>query len=665
MGDAAVTLVTALALLVGALVAMPFVAHRLRRRRAEDIEFAAVRLLPKAIPQARRRSKLEDRALFALRVLAVCALALLGASPLIRCSRLALDRQAGASVALALVVDDSMSMRAGVSGKDASRFELAKKGALDLLGAAQGGDVFAVIGAGSPARVLVPATSDTAAVRAALESLEPSDRATDLTGAIAMADGLLAGLPQVDRRIVLFSDLADGEPDAAALGSKVKASLWAPLDAIVSKGHDCAVMEAVRVSRTVRVEVRCGPKAPTKGRRVALLRGSDRIAEAPLERAEDGAIELRFTGAADAELSVVLTGGDALASDDRATVIERSGPTEIAIVADRARSMGGAGTGRLAVDEAFHALASRLTVRPLPVAPDNAKELSRYAGVVLDDPAGLTPEQRRALGTYLNDGGVLLLGLGPRSASAPLGATLEPVLDEPVRWTECPSTGASYERLGDPLQGLSATFVDLGAKRRIQIAPKDRARLKQGLDWTDGAPLIAFRPMGAGMAWVTTVPFSVEASDFPLRPAFVELLSAWLRAVDAHGLKATTDVGRGWRLRKGRYRSAEGPQGAVEIQRGPDHDHLDAPLAGPYTLTREDGQTETRYARPVPGELDLRPRKFEPSARFAGPSEPEAMVDVSWVVALILLGLTTAELVWRWRTERGEPSRQGPEHAAS
>src|SRR5580692_7451305 len=129
--------VYALALAVAVLVAAPYFAHRLRRRRGEERLFAAARLVPPAPPRARRRSRLEDRALFATRAFAVLALAMLGASPLVRCSRLALQRSSGASVAIALVVDDSMSMRvrdaAPASGQTglalgdaASRFDRAR-----------------------------------------------------------------------------------------------------------------------------------------------------------------------------------------------------------------------------------------------------------------------------------------------------------------------------------------------------------------------------------------------------------------------------------------------------------------------------------------------------------------------------------------------------------
>ena len=152
------TFLTLLALGIAALVAVPFLAHRLRRQRADEVPFAPARLVPATPPKARRRSRLEDRSLFAIRAASILALALLGASPLVRCSRLALSR-GGASVAVAIVLDDSMSMRAK-DGGDESRFARAKKGAEQVLGSLRDGDAAAIVLAGAPARVGLAATTD-------------------------------------------------------------------------------------------------------------------------------------------------------------------------------------------------------------------------------------------------------------------------------------------------------------------------------------------------------------------------------------------------------------------------------------------------------------------------------------------------------------------------
>src|SRR5262249_21689555 len=173
----------------------------------------------------------------AIRASLILSLALLGATPLVRCSRLSLARPTGASVALALVIDDSHSMRSRASD-GSTRWKLAIEGARQLLASARDGDAVAIVLGGRPARLALAATSDLRAAAGALSELEPSDRATDIAGAMALARSSLKQLPQVDKRVVLFSDLAgeqipEGTPRA-----------WAPLATLRRSAPNCAVISA-------------------------------------------------------------------------------------------------------------------------------------------------------------------------------------------------------------------------------------------------------------------------------------------------------------------------------------------------------------------------------------------------------------------------------------
>ena len=266
--------VFALALGMVALVVAPYLAHRLRRRRGDERPFAAAHLVPPAPPRARRRSKLEDRALFGVRAISILGLALLGASPLVRCSRLALERSSGASVAMTIVLDDSMSMRTR-SVACPTRFERACEGARELLASAREGDAVAIVLAGAPARVALAATTDLAAARSALDALRPSDCATDLDGALTMARALIARLPQVDRRIVLLSDLADGHPDGPPIGEGSELPTWVAMPELRTAAKDCGVVVADRVGLRVRVRVACSHDATPVGREITLMRGDE------------------------------------------------------------------------------------------------------------------------------------------------------------------------------------------------------------------------------------------------------------------------------------------------------------------------------------------------------------------------------------------------------
>ena len=144
---------------------------------------------------------------------------------------------------MAIVLDDSMSMRAdGRRGR--SRFARARARARELLASAREGDAVALVLAGAPPRVALAATTDLrAAARRAIDAAGPSPTAaTDLDGAVALARGLVAALPQIDRRVVVLSDLADGHPDAPPLGEASPVPVWIAEPELAGDLPDCAVL---------------------------------------------------------------------------------------------------------------------------------------------------------------------------------------------------------------------------------------------------------------------------------------------------------------------------------------------------------------------------------------------------------------------------------------
>lgn len=660
--------VTALALAVALFVAAPVLAHRLRRQRADVVPFAAAHLVVATPPKARKRARLDDRALLVVRALAVVVLALLGATPLVTCSHLALERDSGASVALALVLDDSGSMRAPVSAGQ-TRFAAAIAGAEQLLASAREGDAVAIVLAGAPPRILLAPTTDLGAVRAALRDARPSDRATELVEALAMAEGLLAGLPQIDKKLVVLSDRADGHPEGAPLGASRKLPVWIPLPELAAKVTDCAVITADRAGLVVRVRVACTPGETFAGRAVEVrTREGDRpVGTSP--GIASSATEVSVTLAADApdDLVARLAGDDAIASNDAAPVLSEAGPTALAIIADPSTETVVTG-GNPVVEQAYAALHTELAIRPLPQLPDRLEDLTAFAGVVVDDPPGLTPEQRSALGAFLQRGGVALFALGPRSAQAPLGANFAPVLTQGVTWgknpghvtsassatTSATTSAATSQADGANPKTAHALFAeaapslsDLAAPDRATVSPADASALETLLAFSDGSPLVARRAVGAGVAWIVTLPFSVNDSDLVLRPGFLSLLDAFSDAARSRATQRRTEVGVPWLLREGPggALTLKGPDGQlVPTTRDADGDRVSPGLVGWYTLQRG-AERETRLVSAAPRELDTRPR--EAAAASAGEhheGSARTKVDLSWVLALALLALLAAEL---------------------
>jgi hypothetical protein len=638
-----VQFVTALALAVALFVAAPYIAHRLRRRRADERDFAAARLVPPVPPKARRRARLEDKPLFVTRALAIVALALLGASPLVRCARLALQRSGGASVALAIVVDDSMSMRADTGGR--SRFRRAIAGARELLASARDGDAIAIVLAGAPPRVALAATTDIGAAQSALDKLVESDRATDLDGAIAMARALIAQLPQIDRRIVVLSDLADGNPEGKPVGEGVDVPVWIPMAELRAPAQDCGLLEAERTGPRVRAKVACSQGASAQGREIQILEGDRVVARAPAPGGSGGEVTVTLPADEPTDFVAKLSGSDAIAADDVAPVIVEAGPGSVAVIAESADEQVATG-GAPIVEQALAALHLDVTVRPIPAVPDRVEDLVSFAGVIVDDPPGLTPEQRKALGAFVQGGGVALVAVGPRAAAAPLGATLEPLLAHAVTWGPSPVTGAAANGASASFGESAASLSDLAPRGRATLAPEDASALEPLLAWKDGAPLVAKRALGRGEGWLATLPFAVDASDFTLRPGFLALLDAWVSEARARAAPRRGDVGSAWAFPGATSVTVEGPGGAVTVTREASLLRAVPPLIGAYRLAI-DGRKELRVATPLAKELDLRPRAAAPSATSSEVGERRAAVDISWAVALALLLLLATELALR------------------
>ncbi|WP_437761904.1 VWA domain-containing protein [Sorangium sp. So ce281] len=710
--------VTLGALLVALLVGAPVAAHLLRRRRAEERPFPPARLVPPTPPAARRRSLLEDRALFATRAVSVLALAVLGATPLLRCSHLSLSRRAGASVALAIVVDDSLSMRARPDGAEGaardgrsindsshapSRFERALTAARELAGGLAPGDAAALVLAGAPARVALASTTNLAAVGEALAAVAPSDRATDIDGALALARDLLRGLPQSDKRIVLLSDLADGTPGAPPISGTPDIATWVPLQELEATGQDCGIVRADRAGQKARVRVVCtaastaargpdvavaqrdgGADAPpaagsaaagasatgasaAAGRSLEVRAGDavlGKVALDPALRAEELSIDL--PAGTPEILIAALTGGDAIAEDDRAPIISAGGPLSIAVVVDPATTHVETG-GPPPLEQALSALDLEAQIRPLPSVPEHADELAAHAGLIIDDAPGFTPEVRRSLAAWVERGGVALLTLGQRAAAAPLGAGFEPLVPGVVRWSASPVPGV------DP---ATAGWLGPSAPGLADVAPRGRATLgaeaSEGAEvlarWADGAPFLVRRPLGRGVVLFMTLPLSTEESDVALRPAFLSLLDGFVGAARARGGARRLAAGELWtfdgyhdvkveRVRVDRDGASQGSRSrealpVAEVER---RLRVSPPLAGLYELTL-DGERSTRVVSVPEREIDLRPRRVAESARAAELGGMAASIDGSPYVALLLLLLLAVELLLRAIGGRQEPA---------
>ena len=203
-----------------ALGAVPILIHLLTRRRHKVIRWGAMKYLLAAIEESSKRVQIEDMILLALRVLAVCLLALALARPFIGGSKVA---PAEPRLAV-LVVDNSPSMSVKRGG--ISRWDQARSWARDLMKQLPSGSAVAIVPMTDPTGAsggLVRPTRDFALATDMLDKLPLSGRRADPAAACRAAAGLVVESDQINRVVYLVSDFQVN--DWSAPGGTVSAEL--------------------------------------------------------------------------------------------------------------------------------------------------------------------------------------------------------------------------------------------------------------------------------------------------------------------------------------------------------------------------------------------------------------------------------------------------------
>jgi hypothetical protein len=647
----------AAALAVGLFVVLPAAAHLLRRGRAAELPFAPVAWVPLARSVARRERRLEDRMLLAIRALAVLSLAALGAAPLASCSRLSLSRGSGGSVALALVLDDSLSMHAATKG-GVSRWERAKGGAVELFSSAREGDSVAIVLSGKPARALLASTTDLSVAREALADAKPSDRASDLPAAVALARGLVGDATQADRRVVVLSDFAGPPPPEGT------PPIWAPLPELSEPAADCGIVSAERRGPHVTVTLACSVPEALRGRSVELVSAKGTGVE-PSERtrALEGSggkplatvtpppragvqVVTLSTDSNEKMLAVRLTGSDDLPRDDLAAVAPDSAALGVAVVADPTRGSGDTGGAPL-LEQAIRALDRDVLARPLGLLPEDGAELERYALIVLDDPSGIAPEPRRALSDWIEKGGIALALLGRAAERMQLGSTLEPFVQGSVSFRTTPPAGRIDARALLFLGPEASALAELEIRGRAVFDSTSPPGAKTTARFSDGTPFLVERALRRGVAYTVALPSSILESDFALNPAFVALLDHVISEAEKRRGRRHTTAGSSFAF-GGVKPDVLGPEGRVEFSDGPEGPLVATAIRGFYRVLI-DQREELRSVAIEANEITDVPRPRGNAAYSGGRAGADPTVDVSNETALLLLLLLGLELIVRVR----------------
>jgi hypothetical protein len=260
---------------------------------------------------------------------------------------------------------------------------------------------------------------------------------------------------------------------------------------------------------------------------------------------------------------------------------------------------------------------------------------------------------RNALSHWLARGGVGVAFLGPKAATAELGATLEPFAQHAVRWELTGQTSVDAASLGW-LGNESESLTDLGNKSRTRFDPAELQDARQLARFADREPFLLERAPGHGLLLTFALPTSVSQSDFALRPAFLALLDHALTEARTRTGARRTLVGTPWSFPATSSVEITGPDGqrhklepARSVGSQSDQQLRFVPeLHGRYALS-VDGERQERIVTLDPSEIQSAARAPQSGASAASKGSERAQVNASPELALGVLALFLVELAYR------------------
>ncbi len=577
------------ALAAAGLIAMaaPIIIHLLARRRKRPIEWAAMRFLLEAFRKHRRRLRIEQLLLLALRCLALLLLGAALARPFVDA---AVGLDAGGSRTVFLVIDNGLASAAqGQTGSSGLQNMLGQ--AEQIVKALGPGDSIGIITAARPARGLViPPSTDRNAILTTLRELQPAQSPTDIGGALTILREALGEL-EPDREApaaYLLSEFRSGSAPldlslpSALIDEEVALFAAAPAETMIANTQ----IESIDLLRSlVLADSSEGPAQVTV--RLARSGGSlppavtrVRLAGAGLPLITPQVIQWD-AGQPDADIdfmvdfaglnneSIPLTAsieGDAIDSDNTRHVVVSTRRQIRVLLVDR-RSFGANPTAdRLRSGQWLHRAIEPIEESPLQViaadpAALDSPDLRGLDAAVVPRPDLLNDHGWTVLRAYLAEGGVVLFlppsevnvhqwtNRLPQDLGLPWRLQLESLqLETPISLADEQPTSELTRVLSGELNDLARPVLT----SRYLAIDEAQTRAQPILLFADGAPFVIAgtpRPQPAdesdapaemmrGMVIYIAAPMDLSWTNLPAKPLMVALVQELIR--QAVGLVRTS-----------------------------------------------------------------------------------------------------------------------------
>lgn len=529
------------ALLLAALVGLPIIAHLTKQIPKDRQAFGAMMLVRRVVKRLRRRRSLKDRLLFALRALALLALAFAASG--LRFTYVGDIPDIGGSGRVVVIIDHSMSM--GLNDAGSTLLERAKARAITKVGGLPESTLVGLVAyAGTSRPLTAELTTDHDRVVRMLGEVDVSLQGSDLRGALLDARRMLDGEPG---EILLFSDEAGPvmipaaeaelarivETGSAVLPQAVHAD--PPRNIAVTSAHYGDGLEGGQVTLRVR---NFGPVSIEASCEVVLPDGAQMPVFVDLP--PDGEAEVRVTVPREAAGGVgraYCEDPDLPADDRRYFHMPRVGASRVLVVDGDP----GDTPTRSEVYFLERALApwggSKSGVRPDVISPKGLVDLDPavHRVVFLANVADPRPVGPR-LTDFVRRGGNLVVTAGDNITADRYNAALSAVLPAAFR------RPMSIADLGeDPVplvlpdlelplftpfsRSGRGGFARIGARRVLTLEPyAETADVTTLLRFEGGHPALVERRLGKGRVLVWTSSVDLGWGNLPLQSAFMPLM---------------------------------------------------------------------------------------------------------------------------------------------
>jgi hypothetical protein len=596
------------------LLALPVLIHLVQKQHSQGKGFPSLMFL-KQIPQReKRRLEIRHWLLLALRCLLLVLIVFAFARPFLNTESAAAGLEPGRQDSV-IVLDRSYSMRI------ADHWQQALDLALQQVERKQPRDRIGVVLFDEETEILSDLTTSADNLRALLRPQSPGYKATRLPAAIEQAARLLAGSNASGRQIYVISDFqAAAAPSVARISADIELTAL-PVEVTLAANASITSISiepsssaaADEFSLTLEVTNRA---ATSLRQEVILTLDRREIARRELVLAPASTVSETFDRLSvsdDLLRGTVSLGDDALALDNRRYFIYSSRQqVPLLIVEGQAaranQSFYLENALGLSRNPAFRV--ERRTLDTL-----EAKELSKFAAVIINDlpiPGG---ELGEALGEFVAAGGGLLVSAG---------AALQPnwpaayLPGSPGRQVDA-RRGAAYNMTS--LEADHPLSISLGARNATDLSLArifSYRELQPGADdeivarYSDGAVALLERRVGQGRVLVSTTTLDTYWNDLALQPAFPPFLHQSLRhltAFESHGNQSAigdiVDVMRYARALAGADAIVAAASDGPLIVESPSAREIRVNRQSPLLALAEPGFYQVHHATPAGVEITL------------------------------------------------------------